>query len=136
MSNVVSKKKRNIWRTTARILSVIACTFWMLTMIISTIEAYQKTAKLQFDEGMIVLTFALLSTIASFIAWKMELIGGVLLILTGTSLGTFAYLTSERKVLFSIVMSGGPFFVSGILFLISSQIKNISRKRTNESKGR
>ena len=55
------------------------------------------------------------------LAWWRERLGGAILALAGAALCLFAYVTAGHNKGFAVLVSGAPFTVSGVLFLVSSE---------------
>jgi high-affinity Fe2+/Pb2+ permease len=53
------------------------------------------------------------------IAWRREAMGGATLVVCGLALSVFAYFSAGHNKAFAILVSGVPFFVTGVLFLLS-----------------
>jgi hypothetical protein len=65
-----------------------------------------------------------------FVAWKWELLGGIILLVTGLALSPFIFTLNHNRNHFSVGASLGvvmmitfPFVVVGILFIISNYLK-------------
>ena len=59
---------------------------------------------------------------ATAIAWWREHIGGLLLLAAGIGQAAFSLTTGGPNRLLAMAISGGPFLVSGALFLLSSLV--------------
>ncbi len=59
------------------------------------------------------------SALAVLVAWWQERIGAILVILVGVAHCVFAFLVSGHNTLFAMFISGVPFLLVGILFLMS-----------------
>lgn len=66
------------------------------------------------------------SALAILVAWWREGIGAILFILVGVAHCVFAFLVSGHNTLFAVFISGVPFLLVGILFLMSwRQMKSL-----------
>ena len=59
--------------------------------------------------------------IITVLAWWREALGGILLVVCAIALSTFAYLAAGNNRLMACLVSGGPFLLSGILFLMAAK---------------
>jgi len=59
--------------------------------------------------------------ISTALAWWREALGGILLVVCAIAVSTFAYLAAGNGRLMASLVSGGPFLLSGILFLIAAK---------------
>ena len=60
------------------------------------------------------------SVLSVLIAWRRENVGGFIMILWGFVFSSIAYMTSRPQQVFSMLVSGVPFLIAGLLFLASS----------------
>ena len=68
-------------------------------------------------EGTILAGLLIITVLGVLIAWNREGIGGALLVVGAIVLGTFSYVTADHDKVWNMLFVGGPFLVSGILFL-------------------
>ena len=59
--------------------------------------------------------------ISTLLAWWREDLGGILLVVCAITLSTFAYLAAGNNWPMAVLVSGGPFLLSGILFLMAAK---------------
>ncbi len=59
------------------------------------------------------------SLLSMLVAWFREGVGGMLLLVCGVAHSTFAYFAAGRNIALAMAISGGPFLVLGILFLLA-----------------
>jgi len=59
------------------------------------------------------------TTIGVFTAWKAEKIGGIITLCFGIAHSSFALYASGHNHAFAMLISGGPFIFTGILFLVA-----------------
>ena len=102
-------------RWTARGLSIFVASVWVVMGIVPTF--FEPPAWTFEDRMMAGLTTACLVSI--LIAWFREGVGGVLLILCGVAHSTFAYFAAGHNIPLAMAISGGPFVVLGVLFLLA-----------------
>jgi hypothetical protein len=55
--------------------------------------------------------------LAVLLAWRREKLGGALLVVCAVAFSLFAYFTAGRNKGYAMLVSGGPFLLSGALFL-------------------
>ena len=72
-------------------------------------------------EGIILGVLVVIGITGIVIAWRKEKIGGTIVTIAAIALGVFAFITAGRMKIFAVLVAGGPFLVSGILFLTSSR---------------
>jgi len=72
-------------------------------------------------EGTILAVLVIIGVTGIVIAWRKEGIGGTIVTIAAIALGVFAFVTAGRMKILAVLVAGGPFLVSGILFLISSR---------------
>ncbi|MEA3314014.1 MAG: hypothetical protein U9Q18_06535 [Caldisericota bacterium] len=72
-------------------------------------------------EGTILAVLVVIGITGIVIAWRKEKIGGTIVTIAAISLCVFAFVAAGRMKIFAVLVAGGPFLVSGILFLISSR---------------
>ena len=75
-------------------------------------------------EGIILFSMAVL--ILLFVIYaiaRSEQIGGIVIIILSIAMCIFSYGTAGRNKILAVVITGVPFLISGILFLLNSQTK-------------
>jgi succinate dehydrogenase hydrophobic anchor subunit len=103
-------------RWIARISGTLIVLFWLIVAFAyGTGEPSELGAE---DIMMAILVVG--TTIGVLLAWKLERIGGVITLLFGIAHSIFAIFASGHNHAFAMLISGGPFIVIGILFLIVS----------------
>jgi len=114
-------KTTKVIHWTARILGSVSGAFWVLALTLSTIVEYKKgvepapEAKL---EGTILGFLIAIVVIGVIITWFKEGIGGVITVIGAIALSIFSYISAGHNKIFAMLISGVPFLVAGILFLI------------------
>jgi hypothetical protein len=110
-----------ILRWIARILGTLIVLFWLIVALAyGTGEPSE-----QGTEDIIMAILVLGTSIGILLAWKFERIGGIITLLFGIAHSIFALFASGHNHAFAMLISGGPFIVIGILFLI---VSTLSRK--------
>ena len=111
----ITKKGNNI-RKIARIASVIVGGYWAFALSMEAIMLKKMVWNL---ETTLLVTFVIILLIGVVIAWINEKIGGTVLILAGIGFSIFAYFSAGRNQILAMLVSGVPFIICGILFLIA-----------------
>ena len=106
-------------RWIALAISSLTATFWLLILIdILLCDLVVGCISVTWD--MALLLFLVVASIASVaIAWRWENIGGPVLIFWGLVFTAIAYVTSRPHQAFSMLVTGVPFLIAGLLFLAS-----------------
>jgi hypothetical protein len=104
-------------RWIALIISSLAAAFWLLILIdILLCDLVVGCVSVTWD--MALLLFLVVASIASVaIAWRWESIGGPVLIFWGLAFTAIAYVTSRPHQAFSMLVTGVPFLIAGLLFM-------------------
>jgi hypothetical protein len=103
-------------RWIARIFGTLIVLLWLIVALAyGTLEPSELGAE---DIMMAILVVG--TTIGVLLAWKLERIGGIITLLFGIAHSIFALFASGHNHAFAMLISGGPFIVIGILFLIVS----------------
>ena len=109
-------------RRIARAIGSLLATFWLFVGIVSAIyESGPLT-----PEGAIMAGLIVISTLGIVIAWWREGIGGAIVVLSGIAHSTFAYISSGHNRAFAVLISGGPYLVTGLLFLATWHRSRVS----------
>ena len=72
-------------------------------------------------ESLMMAGFLVGCIICTVLAWWREDLGGILLVVCAMALSTFAYLAAGRLRPMAALVSGGPFLLSVILFLMAAR---------------
>ena len=102
-------------RWIARILGTLIVLFWLFVVVINGIVEPSKLG----TEDITMLILIVGTTIGVLVAWRSERIGGFITLLFGITHSIFALIASGHNHLFAMLISGGPFILIGILFLIA-----------------
>ena len=111
----ITKKGNNI-RKIARIASVIVGGYWAFALSMEAIMLKKMVWNL---ETTLLATLVVILLIGVVIAWINEKIGGTVLILAGIGFSVFAYFSAGRNQILAMSVSGVPFIICGIFFLIA-----------------
>jgi succinate dehydrogenase hydrophobic anchor subunit len=102
-------------RWMARAIGTIVVLFWLL---IAIGYAITEPPSLSLDDIVMAVLVAG-TTIGVFISWTNERTGGIITLLFGIAHSTFALIASGHNHALAMLVSGGPFILVGILFLIT-----------------
>jgi hypothetical protein len=125
-------------RWIARAISSLITAFWLLILLdIVACDAFVGFICLNWE---MLLLFGLVtaSMLSVVIAWRIESLGGFVMLLWGLAFSAIAIVTSSGSQLtLSILVSGVPFFIAGVLFLASwwlrfSRASNTTEKQVND----
>lgn len=118
MKNTNSRydRKHKIVCWIARFISTLAIAFFIF-MCIGELMFNSEPWTL---EGAIIGVFAIILMTGVLIAWWKEDIGGTILIVGAVAFAIFIYLTAGRNKILASVLISSPFFISGMLFLMTS----------------
>jgi hypothetical protein len=106
-------------RWIARGISTLAAAFWLL-ILLDILACDALVGFICVNREMAFLAgFVIASVLSVLIAWRREYIGGFVMILWGLAFAAIAYVTSRPQQVFSMLVSGVPFLLSGSLFLVS-----------------
>ena len=111
-----SNRKVKRMRWAARIVGIIVAGFWVLSLIASLIAEFGTPIIL---EGIILGALVTINTAGVIIAWRREKVGGIIIVAGAVMLSIFAYISAGHNKIFAVLVSGFPFLVSGIIFLVS-----------------
>jgi hypothetical protein len=120
LSNGSSTVRAAQWmRRIARLIASLAAVFWVFSLTASFIGEVISDSFTWSPEGAILGGLMIVSVFGVLIAWRRERTGGVILVLCGLALSVFAYISAGHNKAFVILVSGVPFLVPGVLFLLS-----------------
>ena len=112
-----SSRRGNRLRWTARIIGTLLAGFWLFAGIASGI-AEPAPWPLPW-ESMVMAALMIVSVAGVLIAWWREGIGGAVLVTVGVAHCVNALIQAGHNRLLAVLISGVPFIVVGILFLVS-----------------
>ena len=84
-------------------------------------------------EGLMITGLTATALLGILIAWWREGLGGAVLVTVAVAHSTFAYFAAGRNKPLAMLISGGPFLVTGILFLVSWR-RGMPRKQSGRSR--
>ena len=107
-----------ILRRIALILTILITVYGALMLIGSAIDDDTPL-----NLGIIIFVIIMIMTLVGlFAAWKYELIGGWVGIIGAMIMGIDVAITAGHNKLITGLMIGAPFFIAGLLYVISSKI--------------
>jgi hypothetical protein len=104
----------------ARTIGVLAATLW-LAPLVGALIGEDPNSDGNVAESLGVGVLAAANIVAVAIAWRHPALGGRLLLVTGALFAVFALITAGRNEWLAVAVSGGPFLLSGLLFIASSR---------------
>lgn len=112
-------------RIIARTIGTAAAVWWLFSLISSMVLDFGTPLTL---EAAMMVTLVLGSIAGVILAWFREGPGGIVLGCFSVSLSIFAYFSAGHNRMFAVVISGLPFVIAGIMFLILGYGKKKSMK--------
>jgi hypothetical protein len=117
-----------ILRWLARGIGTLMASFWLFIVIISIF-----TESTELDTESAIMAILILSSIFGVIvAWFRELEGGIIILVVAVAHSTFALIEAGRNKGLAMLISGGPFFVIGSLFIATWWRSKRSNLSTND----
>ena len=116
MNNFYDHKnsKNNIYILLGKIIGLTVSILWIASMLL---HAFLGEDDLTL-EGFLLAMLIVLNAIGVFTAFKNLKIGSLVLIISSIILSIFAYISAGHNEALAIAVSGLPFFLAGIFFLI------------------
>lgn len=102
----------------ARIVGALAAALWLLP-VVGGLIAREPIEEGTATESIAVVTLAIINILAVLLAFRRERLGGMVLVASGLAFSTFAIFSAGRNQAFAAAVSGGPFIISGLLFLFA-----------------
>lgn len=118
MANITEDRATKRLRWFARGIGTLAAAFWVFSLIASGIGDALSGNPLTL-EGAVLATLVIIAVVGVAIAWRRERIGGMVTVVAAVALCVFAYITAGHNRGYAMAVSGGPFLLAGILFLVS-----------------
>ena len=115
MSQQRARRAANRLRWIARGIGTLVAVLWGFIFVASVIGGEDEEPLL----GAILTGLVLIAVVGVGIAWWRAGIGGTIVTIGAVALGVFAYVTAGYNKGLAVLTAGGPFLVSGILFLAS-----------------
>ncbi|UCF59670.1 MAG: hypothetical protein JSV37_07825, partial [Anaerolineaceae bacterium] len=102
-----------ILRWLARGLGTLMASLWLFIVVMSIF-----TESTELDTESTIMAILIFSSIFGvLVAWFRELEGGIILLIVTIAHSTFAFIVAGRNKGLAMLISGGPFFVIGSLFI-------------------
>jgi hypothetical protein len=115
----VSCSAEKFVRWTARIISTLAASFWLLILLdVVVCDALVGFICLDWEMALLVLIVAA-AILSVILSWHKEGIGGFVMLLWGIIFTTFSAIDNQAYWAVSMLVSGVPFLVAGFLFLVT-----------------
>lgn len=102
-------------RWTARIFGTTIVFFWLIVALAYGIQGSPK----QGMEDTLMAILVVGTTVGVLLAWKFERMGGLITLLFGIAHSVFALFAAGHNHAFAMSISGGPYILTGILFLLA-----------------
>lgn len=130
MTNNELKTDRSvkILRRMARGFGALIASLWLLVAILSLIYEQEHGG----IESTIMALLIVSSILGVIIAWLRELEGGLIILVVAIAHSIFALVESGHNAGFAVLISGGPFFVIGSLFIATWWRSKRSNLPTND----
>lgn len=106
-----------LMRWIARILGLLASALFVWFLICAGVGLC-KTLSWSSPRGIPLLIVMAIAAVGVLIAWRWEMIGGTIAIISALFLGVLVYFGSGQTVFTTALLVGLPFFIAGILFLV------------------
>jgi hypothetical protein len=111
------RSKSSAWGVAARIVGTTASIWWIFVLVVTALTEGLDTIE---AEGMVLGALILFAVIGVAIGFAREDTGGVIALVAGVALAVFAVITAGRNHWLAVLVSGGPFILTGVLFLLSA----------------
>ena len=116
---IMSRTVQSTARWMARGISALAAAFWLLILLdILACDALVGFVCVNWEMALLVV-FVTASVFSVILAWREEGVGGLVMLLWGIIFTVFAAMDSKNYRVISMLVSGVPFLVAGLLFLAS-----------------
>ena len=119
-------------RWIARGIGSLVVAFWLFIGILQGMVGSDPWT----GESTILSVLTITSALGVLIAWWREGLGGIILVIAAVAHSTFAYFAAGHNHAFAMLISGGPWMVVGILFLISWRMLKGSKSRRASKRGK
>ncbi len=114
-SNDTEGRAPNRIRWIARGAGLLITALWLLMVIGYAADGSEPWTW----ESTVIMVLIIASTLGVITAWWREWIGGVVLVVCAIAHSTFACFAAGHNHAFAMLISGGPYLLTGILFLWS-----------------
>jgi len=110
-----------VWtRRIARLIGALASVYWVLTLVVSGLAGSEPITLL----GVLLAGLVAVNVFGLFLAWRRAKPGITVLLVGAVSLSGFAYVTAGHNEWIAVLMTGGPFLLSGILFWCAALLRH------------
>ena len=104
-------------RWIARGIGSLVAVLCLLIGIAEVIWSHTPPSPEASQQGAMLAGLVIFAVLGVLIAWWREGVGGTIVVIGAIALGTFAYVTAGHNKVWAMLITGGPFLVTGILFL-------------------
>ncbi len=118
-------------RRIARGIDSFVAGYWLFIGIVGAVSGREPWTL----ESAMIASFIIVLVAAVITAWWREGIGGTILVVCGAAFSTFAYFSAGHNQAIAVLVSGAPFLVAGVLFLVSWWRSRRSENRQNLAYG-
>lgn len=122
--NPLPKREKSWIRFFARTLGFLASLFWVSSMVASFIGELASGQFKLFTEGTVLFLLIVVAVSGVYLSWSRERLGGTLVVIFALILSSFSYFVAGFNKLLIALITGGPFLLSGVLFIFSSKRKS------------
>ena len=110
------RSSATVCRLTARIIGSIAAAMWIVIFVAGILQHNQQPFT---GESAILAALTLWAIVGVTIAFRHEQAGSLVTLTAGCTLAIFAALAAGRNIVLAVLISSGPFLLSGALFAAS-----------------
>ena len=96
-------------------ISSIFAALWLFILI----SNFALSPTVPEGQGLGFLFVAVLCIISTIGAWFKTRVGGLMMMISGLAFSFFIYLVADKNPWFGVMISGAPFFIGGLLVMIS-----------------
>ncbi|MCB9420473.1 MAG: hypothetical protein H6667_11755 [Ardenticatenaceae bacterium] len=108
----------NQLRFAAKSVGVLALLTGLIYLRVVGVDSLNAIRDGQWGQSIVILFFLMvLATLGLFCAWRLELVGGIIALVSGVGVAILTYLTFEQNRLFTTFAYSSPFLVAGGLSL-------------------
>ena len=112
--------ERSVLSKTAILIGIVFGSIWAFVFISGMFFGKEPITL----EGIILFTMALLMLVFVIYAIiRSEQVGGIAIVILSIAMCVFSYGAAGRNKILVVTITGVPFLISGILFLLNSQIR-------------
>jgi hypothetical protein len=111
-----ASRSARVLKWIARIIGLSTAFAWFISTVVSIIFEWGAPVTV---EGLVLIILVAINTAAVILAWWLEKTGGILLVIFGMAFFIFGIVSAGHNQFFAGLISGFPFLVAGILFILS-----------------